>query len=129
MQHRTQSVLVEVCLALACALGAGFSGDMRARTVGHGSQHARHTRGTPHRTARASSRDTHGDHAHEIEQRQEARHAAASQGSSQVAAESVSAGRDAAQFHKVELLSVPQAGFVRAPHTRQQPPRAPPALA
>ncbi len=67
MQNRNQSALVQVCLALLCALGAGFSGDMQARHAGQGSHHARHARGGHHRNARSSGRDNNGDHAHEID--------------------------------------------------------------
>jgi hypothetical protein len=67
MQKRAQSAIVQVCLALACALGAGFSGDLQARHAGQSGHHARHARGGQHRTARSSNRDSNGDHTHEIE--------------------------------------------------------------
>ena len=67
MQNRNQSVVVQVFLALLCALGAGFSGDMQARHTGQASHHARHARGGQQRGVRSAGRDNNGDHAHEID--------------------------------------------------------------
>lgn len=129
MQTRAQSVLVQVWLALVCALGAGFSGDMYTRTVAHGTQHARHTRGNQHRNQRASSRDTHGDHAHEIDIRQESARAVQTQSRPDAPFALVAPRIPAVQFHAEELISVPQVGFLRAARSLQLPARAPPAVA
>jgi hypothetical protein len=67
MQTRTQSLLVQVCLALLCAVGAGMSGYMQVHATGHLSHHARHARGTHLRGTRPNGRDTQGDHAQEID--------------------------------------------------------------
>lgn len=67
MRVRTQSVLVQVWVAIVCALGAGFSGDLVARHPGHGSHSARHSRATSHRGGRSVGRDGYGDHSAEVE--------------------------------------------------------------
>ncbi len=67
MRVRAHSVLVQVWVALVCALGAGFSGDMVAHHPGHGSHSARHTRSAGHRGSRSFSRDGYGDHSAEVE--------------------------------------------------------------
>lgn len=67
MRVRVHSVLFQVWVALVCALGAGFSGDMVAHHPGHGGHSARHTRSTGHRGSRSFSRDGYGDHSAEVE--------------------------------------------------------------
>jgi len=130
MQTRAQSVVVQVCLALLCSLGAGFSGDMQSRTAGHGGSHSRHTRGNPHRSARANGRDTHGDHAHEIELAQEATLAdsAVPASTDQNNAVAVPAARPArsVQWTVMGLVLPDRTGFARTASLLRLPVRAPP---
>ena len=134
MQSRTKTLLLEVYLTIVCALGAGFSGDMLARTAGHASQHARHMRGNPHRGARSSGRVTQGEHAQEVElvrdfQSKESDANSVRDSANQILAilptlpVVTEAGTD------LGLAQVVQAGFVPAAERLQLPARAPPAVA
>ncbi len=126
MQKRTQFAIVQVCLAMACALGAGFSGDMRARTTGHGGHHSR---GNTHRSTRYGSRHTLGDQWHELDTLQATVFSSASDA-------------DAAQVATIPVLSLappglvpvglaassPLDGFVTLASSLRLPSRAPPSL-
>jgi hypothetical protein len=67
MQSRTKSAVLQVCLALVCALGAGFSGEMQARTTGHAGHGTRHVRGNSHRGARADGHDNQSEQTQEFD--------------------------------------------------------------
>jgi len=64
---RTQSLFLQVWVALVCAIGAGFSGDLMAHHPGHGSHSGRHSRGSGHRSSRGVNRDGNSDHSVEVD--------------------------------------------------------------
>ena len=128
MQTRTQSVLVQVCLALICAVGAGLSGDMQVHATGHLSHHARHTRGHNLRGARHNGRDTQGDHALEVEIGHESNDQA--QGDSPNAVAILpTASIFTVSWTDLGIAPVEQAGFVQTAAVLHLPARAPPSVA
>lgn len=64
---RSKPGLVQVCVALVCALIAAFSGTTQTRFAANGHHHVRHTRGNQHRGARSAGRSILGDLALEAE--------------------------------------------------------------
>jgi hypothetical protein len=128
MQDRTKTLLLQVYLAIVCALGAGFSGDMLARTAGHATHHGRHTRGTQHRGARSSGRDTQGEHAQEVEIAQDSSVSADSADHNLVAILPQRAAV-AVAWTNLGFAPVVREGFALAAERFQLPARGPPTVA
>jgi len=128
MQQRPQSVLVQVCLALVCALGAGLSGDMQARHAGPASHHARHARGGQQRGVRSSNRDNNGDHAQEIEVTQDA--AAATQAATGHSSVAILARPSSVNLQWIQVATAVavSAGFPTSVELLSIPSRGPPVL-
>ena len=129
MQNRTQSVLVQVCLALICAVGAGLSGDMQVHSTGHFSHSGRHTRGHQLRGARHNGRDAQGDHAQEVDFVHESDERA--QGDTSHATVAILPTLSVFSTSWVDLGLIPsvRAGFARTVSQLHLPVRAPPTLA
>jgi hypothetical protein len=126
MQARTKSMLLQVYLAIVCAFGAGMSGDMHARLAGHAGHHAR---GTQHRGSRTNGRDSHGDHAQEIEVVQDRPTVAAVAADPDAVAILPELPVFSIAWFDLGIAPVVQAGFVPTVGRLHLPARAPPTVA
>ena len=124
--------MFQVCLALLCAVGAGFSGDLYAH---HGSptHHAnRHGRGANPRGTRSTSRAGQNDQSTDIEVLYEAQDAvSAHQGRVLTALPAIVQAFSflAPQFVQVDVAEPVGVHAVRTAHSLARFGRAPPAFA
>src|SRR4051812_40788666 len=125
MQNRTTIRWVELYLAIICALGAGFSGDMLAHSAGHATHHGRHTRGNQHR-ARSGGRDTQGELSHEVDLVKSGAPATSAPSSHLFVAILPTIPVVSATWTRLGFVLPLRAGFIPAVERLQPPARAPP---
>lgn len=116
---RVQSLL-KIWVAVVCALGAGFSGDMIAHHSGHGTHAARHSRASGQRT-RGLNRDGVSDHSVEVDLPR-------ASDSDQQTAEVAPSAPVAPEFHFVAWVAPFDPALPRTVDVLAPPPRGPPAL-
>ncbi|MEI9813179.1 MAG: hypothetical protein WDO18_11215 [Acidobacteriota bacterium] len=120
---------VQLCVALVCTLGAGFSGDLYSHHSGPSSHHGtRHARGSQHRGSRSVSRNGYEDHSADVEILNTERGSPAPGADAAHAALPAVAASITPRWTLLEIIAPVSSAKFRSTSYSRWSPRGPPAL-